>query len=51
MLAHIIYKKIGKSRSIKVLDRNFFVLSGKAASHYRKDTNDPLIQLDCCAMQ
>jgi len=30
MLAHIIYKKIGKSRSIEVLDKNVFTLSGKA---------------------
>jgi hypothetical protein len=41
MLLHIIYKKIGKSRSIKVLDMNFFALSGKA----------PLFQFDCSVMQ
>jgi hypothetical protein len=36
MLPHIIYKKIGKSRSIKVLDMNFFALS-------RKDVVGPLV--------
>jgi hypothetical protein len=41
MLAHIIYKKIGKSRSIKVLGMNFFALSGKT----------PLLQFDCRVMQ
>jgi len=30
MLAPIIYKKIGKSRSIKLLDKNLFALSSKA---------------------
>ncbi|HEX9910930.1 MAG TPA: hypothetical protein VGA86_08600, partial [Desulfatiglandales bacterium] len=31
-LAHIIYKKIGKSRSIKVLDKDFFAKCLKSSS-------------------